>query len=191
DNARERGAGPHVPASLLAFELVVNLTGALPQEEQAPQEENHVPSGERVPEHAEERAREAHDGGQGEQQENARPHGQGEADGAGPSLGVGRQLSGQDRDEDDVVDAEDDLEHREGEEGDAGFGGGEPGHGANVKCPMSNTEFRNSTFDIGHWTFVVEAGGGLLSHDLAVAVPSALTGLTTVFGMGTGVALSR
>jgi len=31
----------------------------------------------------------------------------------------------------------------------------------------------------------------LLSHDLAVAVPSALTGLTTVFGMGTGVALSR
>ena len=35
------------------------------------------------------------------------------------------------------------------------------------------------------------AGGGLLSHDLAIAVPSALTGLTTVFGMGTGVALSR
>ena len=34
---------------------------------------------------------------------------------------------------------------------------------------------------------VSEAGGGLLSHDLAVAVPSALTGLTTVFGMGTGV----
>ena len=35
------------------------------------------------------------------------------------------------------------------------------------------------------------AGDGLLSHDLAIAVPSALTGLTTVFGMGTGVALSR
>jgi hypothetical protein len=53
------------------------------------------------------------------------------------------------------------------------------------------TNFENSTFDIGHSTFVVEAGGGLLSRDLAVAVPSALTGLTTVFGMGTGVALSR
>ncbi len=38
---------------------------------------------------------------------------------------------------------------------------------------------------------VWKAGGGLLSHDLAIAVPSALTGLTTVFGMGTGVALSR
>ena len=36
-----------------------------------------------------------------------------------------------------------------------------------------------------------EAGGGLLSHPLAGAVPSALTGLTTVFGMGTGVAPSR
>jgi len=35
------------------------------------------------------------------------------------------------------------------------------------------------------------AGNGLLSHDLAIAEPSALTGLTTVFGMGTGVALSR
>src|SRR6267143_3938753 len=38
---------------------------------------------------------------------------------------------------------------------------------------------------------LLKAGGGLLSHPLAGAVPSALTGLTTVFGMGTGVALSR
>jgi hypothetical protein len=57
---------------------------------------------------------------------------------------------------------------------------------------MSNrriSKFDISVFDIGH--SVLKAGGGLLSHDLAVAVPSALTGLTTVFGMGTGVALSR
>ena len=47
------------------------------------------------------------------------------------------------------------------------------------------------TLIIEHWTFASEAGGGLLSHPLAGAVPSALTGLTTVFGMGTGVALSR
>jgi hypothetical protein len=63
--------------------------------------------------------------------------------------------------------------------------------GQNVECPMSNAELRHSIFGVGHWTFGVEAGGGLLSHDLAIAVPSALTGLTTVFGMGTGVALSR
>jgi hypothetical protein len=33
-----------------------------------------------------------------------------------------------------------------------------------------------------------DAGGGLLSRDLSIGVPSALQGLTTVFGMGTGVA---
>jgi hypothetical protein len=32
------------------------------------------------------------------------------------------------------------------------------------------------------------AGGGLLSRGLATGVPSALSGLTAVFGMGTGVA---
>ncbi len=39
--------------------------------------------------------------------------------------------------------------------------------------------------------FVGEAGDGLLSHEVSLAVPSALTDLTSVFGMGTGVALSR
>jgi len=36
-----------------------------------------------------------------------------------------------------------------------------------------------------------EAGNGLLSHEGNFAVPSTLTGLTTVFGMGTGVAPTR
>jgi hypothetical protein len=36
--------------------------------------------------------------------------------------------------------------------------------------------------------FEQSAGDGLLSRDLAAGVPSALSGLTTVFGMGTGVA---
>ena len=36
-----------------------------------------------------------------------------------------------------------------------------------------------------------KAGDGLLSHHLAMAVPSALQGLTAVFGMGTGVAPAR
>ena len=39
--------------------------------------------------------------------------------------------------------------------------------------------------------FVGEAGDGLLSHPLSRAVPSALQGLTTEFGMGSGVALAR
>jgi hypothetical protein len=40
-------------------------------------------------------------------------------------------------------------------------------------------------------TGLQKAGDGLLSHHLAVAVPSALQGLTAVFGMGTGVAPAR
>jgi hypothetical protein len=35
------------------------------------------------------------------------------------------------------------------------------------------------------------ADDGLLSHDLSIAVPSTLRGLTAVFGMGTGVAPAR
>ena len=38
--------------------------------------------------------------------------------------------------------------------------------------------------------FKKESGLVLLSHTAARAVPSALKGLTSVFGMGTGVALS-
>ena len=42
-----------------------------------------------------------------------------------------------------------------------------------------------------HGRLSLEAGNGLLSHTVARIVPSALTGLTAVFGMGTGVAPSR
>ena len=55
---------------------------------------------------------------------------------------------------------------------------------------MWSGEFEDSALGIPHSAFG-KAGGGLLSHGLSTAVPSALTGLTTVFGMGTGVALSR
>src|SRR6266480_2232138 len=129
DDAAERGTGLHVLLTLLALELVVNLAGALPQQEQAAQEEDQVAAGEGVAERAEQRPREPHDAGEREQQEDARHHGEREAHGTGARLLAGGQLTGQDRDEDDVVDAEDDLEHRQREQRDPGFGRGEPGHG--------------------------------------------------------------
>ena len=43
----------------------------------------------------------------------------------------------------------------------------------------------------GHRASKEKAGDGLLSRNLSVAVPSALQGLTAVFGMGTGVAPAR
>jgi hypothetical protein len=48
--------------------------------------------------------------------------------------------------------------------------------------------------DHGHRTLAQRnesAGDDLLSHKVALVVPSALTGLTTGFGMGPGVSLSR
>jgi hypothetical protein len=75
---------------------------------------------------------------------------------------------------------------------------------------MSNTEQGTEKAEVGTsapwWTFLGTtkpargdrerascwvAGGGLLSHVVSDIVPSALTGLTAVFGMGTGVAPSR
>jgi hypothetical protein len=41
---------------------------------------------------------------------------------------------------------------------------------------------------LGGGGFVKGAGNGLLSRGLSTGVPLALLGLTTVFGMGTGVA---
>ena len=40
-------------------------------------------------------------------------------------------------------------------------------------------------------SFLKRAGDDVLSHPVAQAVPSAQRGLTTVFGMGTGVALAQ
>jgi hypothetical protein len=42
----------------------------------------------------------------------------------------------------------------------------------------------------GSGLFEEQAGDVVLSHQVSPAVPSALRGLTTVFGMGTGVALA-
>ena len=52
---------------------------------------------------------------------------------------------------------------------------------------------QNKKPGISHETpgFEGKAGDGLLSRNLSIAVPSALQGLTAVFGMGTGVAPAR
>jgi hypothetical protein len=53
-------------------------------------------------------------------------------------------------------------------------------------------EARNKTWRPPSWVASTQcmSGGVLLSHSLSVAVPSALAGLTSGFGMGPGVSLS-
>jgi hypothetical protein len=75
-------------------------------------------AGDAAAEHAEERRGEAHDPGQREQQQDAHDHRGHEADAARPGLLTGRQLAGENRDEDHVVHAEHDLEGRERQQGD-------------------------------------------------------------------------
>ena len=67
--------------------------------------------------HRDKRRREPHDVDDREQQDDAHHHCQHEADDARTALLRLREPTGQDRDEDDVVDSEDDLEGREREQG--------------------------------------------------------------------------
>ena len=120
---------PHVPAPFLALELVVDFLGALPHQEQPPGEQDQVAPGIRMAEQREQGLGEVHDPGDGQEQQNPRPHRDRQPEGAGALLLRLGQPARENRNEDDVVDAEDDLERREGEEGDPGFGGGDPGHG--------------------------------------------------------------
>ena len=54
--------------------------------------------------------------------------------------------------------------------------------------PRTNKKPRRNNLRRG-FTFVNNAGSDLLSHTVSHAVPSAVSGLTSVFGMGTGVTL--
>ncbi len=77
-------------------------------------------------------------------------------------------------------------------------------HLAMARSECRTYDLRPMTYDLSHLNkcqkpetpcgtsgFKGVADDGLLSHDLAVEVPSTLQGLTTVFGMGTGVAPAR
>ncbi len=57
-------------------------------------------------------------------------------------------------------------------------------------CTKDGPQMRNRATPKGVALFERMSGGVLLSHNLSVAVPSALKGLTSGFGMGPGVSLS-
>ena len=111
-----------------AFQAVVDLHGALEQQEQAAEEEDQVTPGDALAEQVEQVGGQAHDPGDREQQQDPRAHGQGQAEEARLRLLGRRQAPDQDRDEDDVVDAEDDFQGGQGQERDPDFRTGEPFH---------------------------------------------------------------
>ena len=80
-----------------------------------PAEQDQVASGELVAEERDQRCRQARDPGQRQQQQQPGDEGQRQPDGPCSPLLLGRELGGQDRDEDDVVDTEHNLERRQRE----------------------------------------------------------------------------
>lgn len=58
-----------------------------------------------------------------------------------------------------------------------------------LNAALSQMELKNPT-SFPRWGFGINPGGVLLSHAVPRAVPSALKGLTTEFGMGSGIAPS-
>ena len=103
----------------------MDLGRGLPQQEEATTDEDHVAPRELVPGNGEERFGQADDPGDRQQQQDPHPHRQTQAD-VPRLIALGRrQALHEDRDEDDVVDAEHDLEHGQRQQGDPGLGGGE------------------------------------------------------------------
>ncbi len=114
--------------TLLAFQPVVDLVSALGDEEESAEDEHEIAPRDLLAKDGEERRRELHDPAEREQQQDPHQHRQHQTDLAGPLLlGLG-ELSRQDGEEDDVVDAQDDLEDRERGEANPGLRVGYPVH---------------------------------------------------------------
>jgi hypothetical protein len=100
--------------------LVADLDRRLADEEETAREEDQVPARELVAEQGEEGRGEPHDRADPEEETDAHDDAEPDADAGGAcALALG-QARHEDRDEDEVVDPEDDLHHDEGEEVDPG-----------------------------------------------------------------------
>ena len=62
-------------------------------------------------------------------------------------------------------------------------------HLPSALCPLLSALNEKGPTSSGHRALGITAGSDLLSHTVSHAVPSAVSGLTSVFGMGTGVTL--
>jgi hypothetical protein len=94
---------------LLALEVLVDLVGALAQQEEPAEDQDHVAPRDLLPYYREQRRGEPDDPAQREQQEDPHDQRQPESQPPGERLALLGQLVHQDRDEHDVVYAQHDL----------------------------------------------------------------------------------
>jgi hypothetical protein len=121
DHGPERRDADAALRVLLALELLVDLPRRFVDQEQPADDQDQVASADLVTQEAEERLRQPHHPHDREQQRDAGQHRDRQPQLARLRALVRRDFVGEDRDEDDVVDAEHDLEHRQGRERDPGF----------------------------------------------------------------------
>jgi hypothetical protein len=93
--------------------MICTITRALPQQEQAADNENQVPAGDLLPDNREERPGQPDHPCYRKEQRDAHQHRGEQAEPACPPMLMTRQLSGRDRDEDDVVHAQNNFERRQ------------------------------------------------------------------------------
>ncbi len=167
---RATAAGPAV-GGFLALERFVDLGRGLVQQEDAAADEDHVAPREVAPERVNNGCGEADDPGDRQQQQDPHPHRQAEAD--QPSLIApfrGQSLD-EDRDEDDVVDAEDDLEQGQREKGDPGIRAGQQGD--EVHASEDSGDSRRPAYDGAAVTDTRLSNRALPVLDLALPTVSA------------------
>ncbi len=122
DDAAERGACASPGMVRIPFQPLMNLARAFRDQEEAAADENQVAAGERMAQQMKQRRSETDDPGERGEQRDAHDHRARQADATGTPLLLTGKLARQDGDEDDVVDAEDDLEHRQREQAQPRFG---------------------------------------------------------------------
>ncbi len=115
---------------LLAFERAVNFVHALPEQKEPAAQQDEVAAGERLAGELEQRIGERHHPSDRQEQADPRPRGERKTDRAGATAFALAQACDQNRNEDDVVDTEHDLERGER---------GERNPGARIRQPIHGT----------------------------------------------------
>src|SRR3954469_14192751 len=110
DNATERRATPRVRLMIVAFEPTVHLVCALRDEEQAAGNQNEISARNATAEDGEQWRRQPHDPADRQQEQKSRDECEGQSNDTSSLALSSRKLAGENRDENDVVDAKDDLQ---------------------------------------------------------------------------------
>ena len=108
------------------LEALVQLHGGLEQQEHAAEQHDQVTAGEALAEHLDQRLGQGHQPGDAGQQAQAHQQGQAQADQPRAVAQVRRQLVGEDRDEHQVVDAQDDFQDDQRQQAEPRGGVGHP-----------------------------------------------------------------